>query len=430
LRIAVITTHVGVPQTLASTAFISAIVDGFDRLDLPTIIVGLAETESTWNPQALDGCASVAPWLGAPPASLQDVLDAAKLGVLDPAVEGMVGRPTHDWYRELLLERSLARFAGGDELTVMVYPRSFPILNTVSRIVHRRGWRLMIIATEALIDAQIDSSTRNDYIRCAVESGEGVWALSEHLAMYWIAQGIQAKRVLVNPPAIRMNGFRTDPPPGTDTAAYVGNLRHKEIDYLLDISETVARTVPGYRLRVYGDATDTRRSELIAEIERRQLTNCVTLEQSVLPADVPQVLSTADVLVLPRARGEFSSAGFPNKLGEYLATGRPAVVTAVGDIPKYLTDRQSAYLVEPDDCAAFTLALTEALTDSEGAIRVGIAGRSFAERQLASIEVARRLVTMMESLPVRSVPEQPSRLRRLGWAFVPAVRLALRRPPQ
>ena len=73
------------------------------------------------------------------------------------------------------------------------------------------------------------------------------------------------------------------------------------------------------------------RVELLERIEREEL--------------AARMLA-AEVLVLPRAAGLFSQAGLANKLGEYLASGRPVVVTATGDVGLYLDDGVDAYLVD------------------------------------------------------------------------------------
>jgi len=132
---------------------------------------------------------------------------------------------------------------------------------------------------------------------------------------------------------------------------------------------------------------------------------------------VPGVLAGADVLVLPRSLGEFSQAGFPNKLGEYLASGRPVVVTKVGDIPNYLVDGQSAFLVDPDDCDAFARALVSALTDPAQAEVIGARGQAVARQLLASPMVARRIADFIAQLPPRHGAEQ-QRTRGLRRARV------------
>ena len=62
---------------------------------------------------------------------------------------------------------------------------------------------------------------------------------------------------------------------------------------------------------------------------------------------VGELLLTCDILVLPRPAGKFAEAGFPTKLGEYVACRKPVVVTKVGDIPRYLKHKESAMLSEP-----------------------------------------------------------------------------------
>jgi glycosyltransferase involved in cell wall biosynthesis len=45
---------------------------------------------------------------------------------------------------------------------------------------------------------------------------------------------------------------------------------------------------------------------------------------------------------------DFTSGGFPTKLGEYLSTGNPVICTNVSEIPYYL-DKTSAILIDPKD---------------------------------------------------------------------------------
>jgi len=222
------------------------------------------------------------------------------------------------------------------------------------------------------------------------------------------------------------------PPPGTHTAVYVGNLAHREIDYLLEISEMVRAQIPDFRLAVYGDAPEARRAELARLIDERSLGDAVHLEPPVKPVEVPGVLARADVLLLPRSRGEFSAAGFPNKLGEYLSSARPVVVSRVGEIPSYLTDRESARLVDPDDCEAFATAVVEVLTDSAAAAEMGVRGRAVARELSRSDVVARRVVGFVAGLPqglggrTRSTPlRYARRAGRLARSYVPQVKRAI-----
>lgn len=87
----------------------------------------------------------------------------------------------------------------------------------------------------------------------------------------------------------------------------------------------------------------------------------------------------ASALLMPLHDDLESRARFPSKLGEYLAAARPVVTTAVGEIPRFLTDGETAFVAAPDDEEAFAARLIEVLNDPDEAERVGLAGRQLAE---------------------------------------------------
>ena len=74
-----------------------------------------------------------------------------------------------------------------------------------------------------------------------------------------------------------------------------------------------------------------------------------------------------------------STGGFPTKLGEYLSTANPVVVTAVGDIPRFLDDSNS-FIVKPDNNAAFAEQIVRIFDDYATAVEVGKKGRVVAEQ--------------------------------------------------
>lgn len=66
---------------------------------------------------------------------------------------------------------------------------------------------------------------------------------------------------------------------------------------------------------------------------------------------MPKLLSNAEMLLLTRPNNKQAHYGFPTKLGEYLLSKRPVVVSRVGDIDAFLIDGVNAVLVQPDDIA-------------------------------------------------------------------------------
>jgi len=54
---------------------------------------------------------------------------------------------------------------------------------------------------------------------------------------------------------------------------------------------------------------------------------------------IPRELAASTLLALARPTSQQADAGLPTKLGEYLAVGRPVVVTRTSDVAAYLSDR-------------------------------------------------------------------------------------------
>ena len=86
-----------------------------------------------------------------------------------------------------------------------------------------------------------------------------------------------------------------------------------------------------------------------------------------------EMLRNADVLCMCRTNSGFSNAGFPFKLGEYLATGNTVISTRASDVCNYLTD-DDAYMVEFESPESISTALTTIITNPEEARRVGLNG--------------------------------------------------------
>jgi glycosyltransferase involved in cell wall biosynthesis len=95
---------------------------------------------------------------------------------------------------------------------------------------------------------------------------------------------------------------------------------------------------------------------------------------------MPQLLGNADILVVSKPDNLQNSANFPIKIGEYLSTGVPVVVTSVGEIPKFIIDRESGFLALPNNVESFYIKMYEVLSDYERAKQIGINGRKLAQK--------------------------------------------------
>jgi glycosyltransferase involved in cell wall biosynthesis len=113
---------------------------------------------------------------------------------------------------------------------------------------------------------------------------------------------------------------------------------------------------------------------------------------------MPKYLCNAAVLALARPTSLQAQYGFPTKLGEYLATGRPVVVTDVGEIGKFLRDGENAYIVQPNNAEAFAAKLDYVLANYETAKRVGSKGKETAIVNFDCHTHGKRIVDFIRTL--------------------------------
>ncbi|WP_223910407.1 glycosyltransferase [Geobacter sp. AOG1] len=87
-------------------------------------------------------------------------------------------------------------------------------------------------------------------------------------------------------------------------------------------------------------------------------------------------LQQADILCVTRIGSTYANAGFPFKLGEYLATGNPVIVTNVSDVCLYLENMKDAIIIEPDNATAIQNAMEYCINNREEIKVIGKNGLS------------------------------------------------------
>ncbi len=187
----------------------------------------------------------------------------------------------------------------------------------------------------------------------------------------------------------------------TVTVGYAGNFRpYQGLPVLV---EAMARLDETYRLLLVGDPTG---GEDLARRAHEALGNRLTVLPPVPYAEIPAILGGADTLVVPRPDSRSGRYGFPSKLPEYLALGRPVVVTDVGDQARVVRDGDNGLVVPAGSVGALARALGS-LADPELRRRLGGAGRRSAVDQLSWDHVGQRLQTFLGSLVDEGLEPRP-----------------------
>jgi len=182
--------------------------------------------------------------------------------------------------------------------------------------------------------------------------------------------------------------------------AYCGSINNEKdgIDILIKAFSVIANKFPEIKLYIIGTGNisvinrlRTIASELICE-QRIRFTGFVPKD------DIPALLKKAKVLALARPSSKQTQGGFPTKLGEYLSTKNPVVVTDVGEITRYLKDGDSAFISAPDSIKCFADKLDECLSDYEKAKVIGEKGYSVALDNFDYRSQAHKLNSFLGSL--------------------------------
>ncbi|MEK7138174.1 MAG: glycosyltransferase family 4 protein [Patescibacteria group bacterium] len=131
---------------------------------------------------------------------------------------------------------------------------------------------------------------------------------------------------------------------------YAGTISQlKGINYVL----TAARILPEVSFVLIGPVS--------SEFTHRVLLSNVKFFGRVEQKDLPGILQSADVLLLPHPRGEYSQS--PMKLFEYMASGVPIVASRLPSISEVLNDK-NAVLVEPESGRALVDGIKKILDDT------------------------------------------------------------------
>jgi glycosyltransferase involved in cell wall biosynthesis len=181
--------------------------------------------------------------------------------------------------------------------------------------------------------------------------------------------------------------------------AYAGNYRpYQGVRYLVGAAEQLKMRGEPFHLTLIGNIDEYPE---LKESARQRLGEHLTMFGQVPYARVPELLGHADVLVVPRSPGRAAAFNYPSKLSEYLAMGKPVVVTDVGEAGRVVEHMRTGIIVPPDDVDSLAQAFIQ-LKDEQLRLAMGRAGRAFAESQLAWPILGDKLVDFFDQLAGRA----------------------------
>lgn len=210
---------------------------------------------------------------------------------------------------------------------------------------------------------------------------DGLFVISNALKEYYAKIGVDIKRIHIINMFVDINRFEGIKKSRKEKyIAYCGAVSYDKdgVNILIEAFSKFLKTHSDYRLRIIGKGLtlDTiSRLKLLAQDLGAK--DAIDFTGPVLPEEMPQLLCDAMILALARPDNLQAKNGFPTKLGEYLATGNPVVVTAVGEIPCFIKHGENGFLSAPDSIS-FAEQLCYVADNYDDACKVGLKGRELA----------------------------------------------------
>lgn len=229
----------------------------------------------------------------------------------------------------------------------------------------------------------------------------GIFVISSNLKQYFVDYGVNPQRVhvinmIVDPK--RFDGVMHNANV-EKYVAYCGNVNKDSKDGVGDLIASFVRYHEKFgdrKLYVIGPiVSQEQKAEYEEYLKLSNALDYVIFTDSVSPSTIPQYFIDAEMLVLARPDNIQAKYGFPTKLGEYLLSGRPVVLTDVGNISDFLVDGKNAFIAEPGNIKSISNKMIEVSDNPNNANTIAFAGKETALNEFNSIKETKKILLIM-----------------------------------
>jgi glycosyltransferase involved in cell wall biosynthesis len=180
---------------------------------------------------------------------------------------------------------------------------------------------------------------------------------------------------------------------------YGGSFGQKDgLIYLIQAFDEVNTVYPDVELILTGLGNKQDMDNILEQVEKCANKKNILYKGFLDTATYYTLLNECDIFCMTRVNSKFANAGFPFKLGEFLASGKAVVATSVGDVPNYLFNDINALLIQPDSVDEIIDALIILIENPEKRETLGIQARKTAERCFDSDSIGVKLLSFFQSV--------------------------------
>jgi glycosyltransferase involved in cell wall biosynthesis len=203
------------------------------------------------------------------------------------------------------------------------------------------------------------------------------------------------------PISVDMESFPEKPNRMNPTVSlfYAGNFSKKDgLPVLLDAFDRLAERYKNIHLVLTGRGDREAMKEFFALMDISPHKDRIDFKGYMEEKDYYLLLNNADIPCMTRVDLAFAHAGFPFKLGEFLAPGKPVIASRVSDVDRFLVNRHNAMLVQAGSSTEVCEAAKFLIDNPESAVAIGVRGREVAKSFFDYKQQGKALLTFLENI--------------------------------
>jgi len=220
---------------------------------------------------------------------------------------------------------------------------------------------------------------------------------------------VDSRRVHVVPAGADLDNFRAsvvkcEKEGDIFKVLYIGALSPAyDFDYVLEAANMLSSE---NRIKFIIQGQGELGEQLMLKIRAMNLHNVDAILRVVSRRKVAEVLRSADVLLLPLRKLEYT--GISSKLYEYQASGKPIICCARGQPARYIAKTGSGIIVTPGDYDGLSKAIVFLFNNRDVAEKMGNAGRKYVEENLSCEKIGLKLEEIFKATLASNAMAQSS----------------------
>lgn len=272
------------------------------------------------------------------------------------------------------------------KITLLIYSNSFPFnlpIYLISRLFHIS---LVSFVPEFLEKHEIKKSNAFEKVMfysfminysLLNKMADGLIVFSDFLKQEYIRKGYNTKNIYIQPNLTDFALWQTGEKQIEYTIGYAGTPSKKDgIFDLLDAIKLLKEKGTLIKALIIGDSygTDSLIPIFKEKCRELQIVDQVTFTGLVSQESVVSYLNKCQILSITRPNTRQTNAGFPTKLGEYMACKQVVLATKFGDIERYFSDKKDIVLAQPEDAASIAQNIEWILDNPSQALQIADQG--------------------------------------------------------